>query len=142
MSLIQAIMPRSSNDGMSARIRRWLARCIVGAWVRIISLLSSAYPWMTSLDFSYGVAVALFLTSLTILDLKMRPVWCFCSSSLMNLNTPRAMRLSISRSVDSSNRAPGVVILPSARSWAASVASACSLLERNASDMSVSWAKT
>ena len=98
-------------------ISRWLARWIVGDWVSMVRFPSSLYPCMISRDFSYGLTVVLPLISWTISELNfLILLWIRLSLSLM-LYTPRSAREESSRSSDSSNGAPRVLMIPSTRSF-------------------------
>ncbi len=111
MSLLKSLMPRRTSEGANARISRWLARWIVGDWVKMTPFPTSLYAWITSLDFLYRVLVDFPFTSFTSLELKIRPLWTL-GSYRTNSNTPLAIRLSISRYCDSWNGYLGVVITP------------------------------
>ena len=116
---------------------RWLALWMVGLWVSTCHFSSSLYPNTTRRDFSYGASVPLPLISWTRRALNMRTSACFRGSYFSKRKTPLPMRASISVWSESSNGAPGVVILPSLRSWMSRAASDFSLSEMNAADVLV-----
>jgi hypothetical protein len=90
---------------------------------------------MTSCDFSYRALVAFPLTLLISLELKIRVPKYLFRSYYTNLNTPFAIKLSISCHWDSSNGFLGVIIIPSYCSFMDSSILAYSLLIMNAMEV-------
>ena len=123
-------IPSLTNNGANNKITLWLARWIVGAYVKCLIFSGSLYAWTTSLDFSYGEAVSWAFTSSTSLASNIL-VPLGISLIETSLKTPFPSRESISLRRDSSKGNPGVVITPLARRLITTCRSRFSFLVRN-----------
>ena len=91
----------------------WLALQMVNNWVKISFLPLLLQAQITSLNFLKGVFIALPLTLLISLKLKIYIPKYLLGLYYINLKTPFVIKLLISCCQDFLNGPPGVVIVPS-----------------------------